>query len=515
MRFENITNQSQSGFTASRIPLLLFILIGLAWAVGPVCAQAPQEADNVAGSKPQVAAWEYRPYEVVVWIAHSNSWRMQGIEDKLIERIGVRSRLADASAWKLHISRAPNPWNWRLLSENFDRSLYSGDLQADVLHAGSTRNADKLIVVKVSEELGEFRTNVQEFDLKTQVWGAEVIRKAESADLDLVIFESIKTAFMPVTRIENVHDSDVRVRVRAIGIAHVAERDEAGQWQMRDNTGSPVWVQDSEILMPVIIRNDRRGNLESIKTIDWTFLAILGRDGPNLNCTTHSMRRAPLGQRTGGRTERLALCVRAPDRQTTLKLISNDKERIPLPDLEVFSRRPDQPKGTDNEFLGKTDWRGEIVIPPNEDPVRILLVKSGKRPLARVPVVPGLYDRQQTSMPNDEKRLYAEGVTTGLQNELMDNVARRNLISERIRIALEQSNLDKASELLKELRDVPNSQKFNIRLNTEKQRLLLGDDRQKEFINGYFDQLEAASNEFLNNSDEGQLSKQVQDAKRL
>jgi hypothetical protein len=318
---------------------------------------------------------------------------------------------------------------------------------------------------------------------------------------------------MPITRIENVLDNNVRVRVRAVGIARIAERQEDGQWRMQDNTGSPVWIDDHEILMPVVLRKDRRGNLEGIRTLEWTFLSIVDRSGPNLDCTTHAMRRAPLGGRTGGRTERLALCVRAPDRQTVLKLVSNDSEQRPLPDLEIYSRAPDLPSDAESEFLGKTDWRGEIVIPPNEDSIRLLYVKSGQRGLARVPLVPGLYENQMTSMPDDERRLYAEGVTQGLFNELLDNVARRQLLAERIRIALQKADVEKAGELLGELRDVPDARKFSVRLNVEKQRLLSGDDRQQEFINGYFQQLEQAASQFLNPVQEGELARQIQEAK--
>jgi len=331
-----------------------------------------------------------------------------------------------------------------------------------------------------------------------------------------VIFDSISTAFMPITRIENVLDKDVRVRVRAIGVCEIAERNVEGAWELSQNTGSPAWIDDDEILMPVVLRKDRRGNLDNISTVDWTFLSILERSGPNLNCTTHAMRRAPLGGRTGGRTERLGLCVRAPDRQTRLELLSNDKERIPLPDLEIYSRNPDTPKDQESEFIGKTDWRGEIVIPPNDDPIRILFVKSGRRGLARVPMVPGLYDQQQTTMPNDEKRLYAEGITRGLFNELMDNVARRQLIAERFRIALENNNLEKASELVKELRDVPDANNFKRRLNMEKQDLLSGDidKREVDFIKGYFLQLENATSNFLNGVKDGQLNRDLQAARQ-
>jgi len=480
---------------------------------------AKKSAEETTDKKPVAneAAWEFRPYKVVIWLAHDNSWRLHGVEEQLMAELASNCRQVDRSGWQVEVVRAPNPWNWRVISENFDRELYSGDLQADVLNAvGATQDADKLIIVGVKDDLGLFHTSAQEFDLRTRVWGARVMKQSDLVSLEKSIFSSVETAFMPITQIEYVHDKEVRCRVRGVGVATYAERDVNGQWQMVPNTGSPVWIGDDEILMPIVMRKDRGGNIESITPIDWTFLSIDKRDGPSLTCTTHSMRRTPLGQRSGSRVEKVALCVRAPNRETTLKLISNDKEKIALPDLEVFSRRPNQEEGTENEFIGKTDWRGQISIPPNQDPIRILLIKSGRRGLAKVPVVPGLYDSQMTSMPNDEKRLYAEGITRGLFNELMDNVARRNLIAERIKIALEKGRMDDAEDLLDELRGIPDVQEFQQRLNGERQMLLKGAaKREQDFINGYFLQLEAAASKFLNTLVEGELNKQVQDAKRF
>ncbi len=509
--YPNECNHMMASTRTKRWLVALLLVI----VCGPLATAQAQEASE---EKKMEAAWEFRPYKVLVWLVHNDSWRVRGVEEKLMSQLGQRAIVADRSGWNVTVERAPNPWNWRLLDENFNQELYSDDLQAEILNAlGATQGTDKLMVVRVNDENGMFDTSVQEFDLKTKVWGAAVKRVVNLQSLDTVLFNSIETAFMPVTRIENVHNSDVRCRVRGIGIAIYAERDENGEWKMVENEDSPVWVNNTEVLMPVILRKDRKGNMESIKIVDWTFLAIEERSGPSLNCTTHSMRRAPLGQRTGGRTERLALCVRAPDRETTIRLISNDTEQVALPDLEVYSRRPDQEKGTENELLGKTDWRGQITIPPNEDPIRILLVKSGRRPLARVPVIPGLFSFQQTAMPNDEQRLYAEGITRGLFNELMDNVARRQLLAERIRIALERDNLDQADQFLKEMRDeVPDSQEFTYKLNDEKTALMNSakDKRQKDFIDGYFIQLQNAASEFLNKTGEMELTQKIQEVKR-
>ena len=98
----------------------------------------------------------------------------------------------------------------------------------------------------------------------------------------------------------------------------------------------------------------------------------------------------------------------------------------------------------------------------------------------------------------------------------MDNVARRQLIAERFRIALENDNLEKASDLVQELSEVPDANTFKRRLNMEKQDLLSGDidKREVDYIKGYFLQLETATSGFLNNVKNTQLTRDLQGARK-
>ncbi|MGI9517497.1 MAG: hypothetical protein ACR2NP_10645 [Pirellulaceae bacterium] len=506
---------------------VIAVLLVCSWTCG-IAIAAPQpepEGDDRPAARQPVqptrveAAWEYRPYRVIIWLAHNDSWRLKSFESSLIDGLSRQALLADPSAWRVRIERAPNPWNWRLLGD-VDRSRLSDDLHLAAMSVDPDVTTDKLIVVNIEDDSGMFATTVQELDLRTKIWGAKVKRRSDLSNLQRTIFNSIRTAFMPVTRIETVRDNDVRVRVRASSIASIIEEDEEGVRQLVPNTGSPAWISEDEILLPVMLRSDRRGNLESITPVQWTFLSILGRDGPHMDCTTHAMRRAPLGGRTGGRIERIGLCVRAPLRPTRLRLISNDQLQTPLADLKILSRGPGWAEGEESEVLGKTDWRGEIMVPPNEDGIRILGIFSGTRPLARVPMVPGLYDVQVTSMPNDESRLYAEGIVRGLQNELMDNLARRQVLTAQVEMAMEKSDFERAEDLLKEMRDVPDSRKFNIRLTSERQELLRkekdrlsNDDRQQGYIMAMFEELMLASSRFLDSAKETELSRMVRDAR--
>lgn len=455
------------------------------------------------------AAWEYRPYQVLVWVVHDQGAWIQANESALCEQISLHCQVADPTGWEVRVESAPRPWLGRL---QVTRELepWTDDLVLSARTATSGK-LDKLVLVQLAPNSGLVNCNVRELDIKTRTWGARIEQSCAADVVDKTVYRSISKAFMPITRIDNIQDERVLVRVRANGITWRVDDDENGEPVLIPNTGAPAWVNEKEILLPVILRKDRVGNVSAITPVDYTYLSIEERDDPHLVCTTHSMRRAPLGGRSGGRTERMALCVRAPNRQTLLTLVSNDKVPLPLRDLEVFSRLPGQPKEEESEFLGKTDWRGQIAAPPNDAGFRILLIKSGERPLAKVPVVPGLFAELTTTMPNDEQRLFAEGIVKGYRNEINDLVARRLILETLIVSNMRKSDIERAEEKLNELRRVDDSRKFNNRISLEEKGLLNADDRQKGYIVGMFDELEAASNKFLDAISVTILSKALRD----
>jgi len=80
-------------------------------------------------------------------------------------------------------------------------------------------------------------------------------------------------------------------------------------------------------------------------------------------------------------------------------------------------------------LIGRTDFRGELRIAPSPDNLlRVLLVKSGSEVLARLPMVPGLQPELSAALIDDDPRLAVEGFIVGLQEELIDAVARREVL---------------------------------------------------------------------------------------
>ena len=235
--------------------------------------------------------------------------------------------------------------------------------------------------------------------------------------------------------------------------------DAAGNLVEAPVEGSPVWTQTSDVMLPVIRRNDRDNNFASVEIADLTFLTIESQEDSVLKCFMHTAQCAPLSGRSGSRTQKFALVVRPRGVETRLTILSSDpKNPAPLSGLGIYSRKPgalelpererkEQEKLTE-VAIGKTDWKGSIRIPPAPDgSVRLVYVKNGKHELKMIPVMPGLFPRIQAAIPDDKARVYAEGVANGWKNRILDFVARRAILEARMNLALENKDFERARKI--------------------------------------------------------------------
>ena len=512
MRKQNTENSSAKQHLPWQFCLeVVAALVFVALSANPVLAQ-----DSDDGPKDGVLridrAWDYRPYRVRVWICTDGSPDIIANYDSLVKGLQRRSIVADPSAWELLISQAPNPWRYRFLASlhkvNEDENV-SGFEELPEL-----KYDDKLMVVCLESKGGLIRCRVRELDLLTRQWGAVVKRDvAEKSQLDATVFNLVSTAFMPIARVERVdRDNNVYLRARAVNACKLLTRDEAGEWQVVDNVGSPVWVRDNDRFLPIIRKTDRSGEISQLEPIEFTFLSIADVDGADVKAKIQSYHRAPLAGRTSKRAQKLALVIRPPEQSTELKFVSRDDETYALQGFEIYSRRVGAKKEEASEYLGITDWRGLISIPPSEHGLRIVYVKRGNRPLKKLPIMPGLYTRLQTTLPNDEARLNAEGIVRGLESEILNLVAQRALYEKRIDNALEKDNIKLADELFSLYNNLPTAENMNLRIVNDEQSLSsqTSDKRERELIVKMFSALRTMISTSVANSKIAELKQKIQ-----
>jgi hypothetical protein len=95
----------------------------------------------------------------------------------------------------------------------------------------------------------------------------------------------------------------------------------------------------------------------------------------------------------------------------------------------------------------------------------MLWIKSGELLLAKVPVVWGLADTVEIPLPEDPARIRAAADLQALRTDLVDLVARRNILLARGRAAVADGDLPLSRSLADELDKLPTRSQFNQRIN--------------------------------------------------
>lgn len=109
----------------------------------------------------------------------------------------------------------------------------------------------------------------------------------------------------------------------------------------------------------------------------------------------------------------------------------------------------------------------------------------------RIPLIPGLYSTVEVGIPDDEISLFAEGILLGFQQEILNQVIQREVFEREIIGLLDDDQLAKAREKLREYEAMESIREVRTRINSEKTALenLSLDIRQIRFIRERFEDL--------------------------
>jgi hypothetical protein len=419
-------------------------------AAAVLCACLLMAASSAAAAAP--SAWQMTPYRVQVLVAVSPEARLAPrVQSQLRADLAARIDAVVGAAWEATVAPAP-PALGRALAANIDA------LGPDAVAAAALKG-DKAMLVAITPAGGGLRVAARDFDVFTQTFSPSAVRTVwQVGMLRDAVADALFAAFAPLARVERAQKDQVLLRPKAAALP------------TRDPNLSLLHVGD--VFRPIMRSSDRDGKFRRAAPVPWTFCTVEKLTADEARCRVTSGMRGALALRGRGRVESLALRIVPPHGSTTLLLQSRTAPKVPLAGYDVYARLTGEKSST---LLGRTNRQGRLVVPPAEGLVRVLLVRNGGELLARLPVVPGLEPQVTAEIANDDRRLEAEGFITGLQEELVDLVARREVLMSRIRARIEAKQLDKAGELLDELRRMPAAQQFVFRLTNAQQRLATSD----------------------------------------
>lgn len=440
------------------------------------------------------STWEVTPYRTRVWWTVGEqpsfpaAWRTT-----FPNELDTKLRTVFRAIWQGTVEPAPGPARSMLLY-NFDQLTRETMLELEP----ELRQLDKLFLVAIQSQQSTYRIRVRELDCRIARLGP--IERAETPHLsDAVarVAQLIESAFSPVVRVERSVDKQAFVRLRAGALIRDAH--------------APGTLQPGDLLLPFDRRVGPDGStqLKDIRAIDWTYLEInsQGRD-KRIHADIVSGYRQPLRSKRSRRQEQLGIRARPTSEQSTIRLRSRASNSEPLIGYEIHE------KGVSaTEFVGYTDFRGELAIPRSHRPIRILLVKSGDRVTAKLPIVPGLRDVVTATMLDDRQRVETDGFLSGIQIALVDLVARRESLTSRIRARLSEGEVAAAQALFETFRELPTESDFRRQIQQQQQALNVTDPQLRRRIDTMFVDAYRTLGQYLDPDRLRELEREIESAR--
>ncbi|MCA9170380.1 MAG: hypothetical protein KDB23_22030 [Planctomycetales bacterium] len=443
--------------------------------------------------------WEVTPYHVQCWVAVATDATVPAEwQASLPLQLQVIAQERLGAVWKFGAVAAPAAHHVDILRGH----AYTLEELAE--QTPQVRALDKLMVAAIRPDLHGYHVRVQQLDVRARQWtSAMEMTVGDGGQLVDAILQLMCDLFSPVVRIERVESDHVFASAQAVGLTR--PKDSLRYWT------TPAEIKPGDVLLPFIRKADRKGVVgpDGIEMVQWTVMTVGEKDTIGYRCDFESGYRQPFRPRRNSRIEQLAMRVQPTLAATTLELVDRKKPEQPLRGYEVYEKNADE----QTTLLGRTDWRGQLSIARESDrPIRVLFVRNGQQLLGKLPMIVGNQARVVAPLRNDDIRLEAEGFLIGVQDSLVDLVARREVLAARIRRAIEAKELDKATALLKELRQLDTQDDFARRVQQRKQSLSSGDATVQTKIDQLFAQTRTLLGRYLSQEQVDTLAASLREA---
>jgi hypothetical protein len=436
------------------------------------------------------AVWELTPYQFHVYLAAAPA---PELPPRVVEEMAVdlvdRVDATVGAAWNMTVSIPPVPLRQAMLVD-----LASVDVKT--IPPEALEN-DKVTLVTISLDLNGFRIAARELDVQTRTFSAMVERSVpQPALLSQTLFTAVVDAFAPLASIKTSEGNQVELRLRA----------------GRFTSGAPeiLAVPPGTIFRPIIRYDDRQGKPKRILSLPWSYLAVQEVDQARLTCQLYSGLRSAFAGRRRGAVHQLALAVKPPVKPTRLTIHGRTGPKRPLGGYDVFLQKPGEKQ---SEWLGRTDLKGSILVPPTPHLLHIIYVRNGGQLLAKLPLVPGLEDAVRAAVIDDDQRLAAESVIMAAQEELVDLVTRRAVLAARISAAIKAGKPEEADVLFVQLYGLRTRDQFTQQLALEREKLYSEDPLIERRVDLMFDKTRKLVVQYLDPDEIDRIGDEVRAAK--
>ncbi len=364
-------------------------------------------------------------------------------------------------AWRLHCTDAGDTLAARSYAEI--------DALAPAMVRPWAKGVDKVFVLGVQPHGDRYLLAAREYDVTFNWWGPTVKEQvSEAGQVPRELLRMAARVFAPLARMEEGDSRRVRIRVRG-GRLPCLDTDlgTAGGKQRPPF----LFVRPGDLFRPLFrqFKEDDNGDriLVGIRPVAWTFYRLENYKAGKGTCRVYSALRNPLPSRSRDPLESHMLLVRTAGGSTELRLIDR-VDRTPLGAVDILVR--ESVTGVPMP-IGTTDMNGRIQIEPLRPGTNLLIVfvRHGGTILAKLPIVPGAGPEPELALRPDPVRLQIEGYVLPIQEEIIDLVAKRKILEQRIRATIKKKDWKLAEELIKKLKQMPSKDQMLAKLEHVRQ----------------------------------------------
>ena len=249
---------------------------------------------------------------------------------------------------------------------------------------------------------------------------------------------------------------------------------------------------------------------DQVNVVPLTLLSVNSYAAGTMTCDIHSASRHRLGARASLRLSRYGLAVCSPRRATRIALQAAGKPALPLADYEIVEGG--EAAGSVVR-LGRTAADGAVDILPDDRPWRVLYVRHGEQLLARLPIITGYEPEIVVSLANSDVRLRAEGFVAALKREVVDTVARRQILAAQLRQHMAAKRFDEAREVLDQMQRLTDAEEFDQRLQSARTKLVGDNARTQQHIDSLFHETRQSLTRYLDPGEIKRLETQLAEAR--
>lgn len=415
-------------------------------------AAKPAEQNAPATTTPPVAApsaaqipWELRPYVVELPVsfvsdpsltANVRAAFLQSLRQRLIDDLGPM--------WELNLSEASG--------ESLTSPEHLGIVTADeVKTRWAAPETDKVILLVVGKSGNDREFSVREWDASSRNLGPVVTGTSGDRRLDVITAGNVvRNAFRSLVMVDAVEGNNIKVRVRA------------GELLPPDASATQLVAGD--LLAPFYRQLDRKREVRQVSFVPWTLLKIESVDRARLGAKMYSVSRISPATR---RLESLALEVRPWHAETRLKVVPRTNPGNPVAGarVDIVDRMPTSADPVPDRLTVRTDRHGSFTVQAEPTPqIRYAIIHSGQAILARVPFCPGAEREMTINVIDDTPRLAVEGELALLEADLIELVARRQILLVRANSLAKQGKADETKEIIAELKGLPGTDSIQQRI---------------------------------------------------